>query len=224
MEKASDLKVFITTRESSCEECGENLGRRAWITLNKDRGALCLSCADIDHLIFLPSGDAALTRRARKYSVLSAIVLKWSRTRKRYERQGLLVEEHALEQAERECLADKDVRIRRKQRERERRADIDRQYIKKFSMRIREHFPGCPKGREMIIAEHTCLKYSGRVGRTSSAKKFDVHAIRRAVIAHIRHTETKYDSLIAKGYDRSSARAQVEEMINFIVSKWEISE
>jgi hypothetical protein len=28
----SDLKVFITTGESSCSECGENLGRKAWIT------------------------------------------------------------------------------------------------------------------------------------------------------------------------------------------------
>jgi hypothetical protein len=25
---------------------------------------LCLSCADLDHLIYLPRGDAALTRRA----------------------------------------------------------------------------------------------------------------------------------------------------------------
>ncbi|MBA7682733.1 hypothetical protein ES703_91085 [subsurface metagenome] len=123
----SDLKVFITTRESSCGECGEDLGRKTWITLEKDRGALCLSCADLDHLVFLPSGDAALTRRARKYSMLSAVVLKWSRARKRYERQGLLVEDQALEQAERECLADSKVRARRKEREAERRAEMDRQ-------------------------------------------------------------------------------------------------
>jgi len=48
----------------------------------------------------------ALTRRARKHSLLSAVVLKWSRARKHYERQGLLVEETALELAEDECLAD----------------------------------------------------------------------------------------------------------------------
>jgi hypothetical protein len=54
----------------------------------------------LDHLIFLPSGDAALTRRAGKYSTLSAVVLQWSRARKRYERQGLLVEEAALQRAE----------------------------------------------------------------------------------------------------------------------------
>ncbi|HUU28894.1 MAG TPA: DUF2293 domain-containing protein [archaeon] len=223
MEKDSDLKVFISYRESTCGECKENLGHHAWITLDRNRGALCLSCADIDHLAFLPSGDAALSRRARKHSVLSAVVLKWSRARKHYERQGLLVEEQALEQAERECLADSDIRARRRQREIERRAETDSQYMKDFAMSIRELFPGCPKGREMIIAEHACLKYSGRVGRSSSAKNFDPDTVRLAVIAHIRHAETKYDTLIAKGYDRSEARALVRDVIDSIMLKWETS-
>jgi hypothetical protein len=63
----------------------------------------------LDHLIFLPSGNAALTRRAGKYSTLSAVVLQWSRARKRYERQGLLVEEAALQRAQKECLADDEI-------------------------------------------------------------------------------------------------------------------
>jgi len=46
-------------------------------------------CADLDHLIFLPSGNTALIRRARKHSILSVVVLKWSRALKRYGRQGL---------------------------------------------------------------------------------------------------------------------------------------
>src|SRR5688500_667315 len=121
MQQATDLKVFISTQDSSCGECGENLGRKAWITLDDEKGALCLACADMDHLIFLPSGDAALTRRARKHSTLSAVVLQWSRARKRYERQGLLVEAKALEQAEQECLADSEARVRRREREADRR-------------------------------------------------------------------------------------------------------
>ena len=72
MEKSKDLKVFISNRESSCDECGEQLGRKAWITLEEGKGAVCLACADLDHLVFLPSGDAALTRRSRKYSTLVA--------------------------------------------------------------------------------------------------------------------------------------------------------
>jgi len=49
MKKKFDLKVFISSRDSTCDECGENLGQKAWITLIENKGALCLSCADIDH-------------------------------------------------------------------------------------------------------------------------------------------------------------------------------
>ena len=47
-----------------------------------------LDCSDLGHLVFPRSGDAALTRRAKKASQLSAVVVRWSQTRKRYERQG----------------------------------------------------------------------------------------------------------------------------------------
>lgn len=104
-----ELKVFITHRESVCGACAKVLGKKAWITLAGERGALCLPCAELDHLVFLLAGDAALTRRARKYSSLSAVVLRWSTVRKRYERQGLLVEEAGLEQAEKELAAEKTV-------------------------------------------------------------------------------------------------------------------
>src|SRR6266853_2929300 len=127
-----EIKVFISNRDSTCDECREDLGRKAWITLVRDVGALCLSCADLDHLVFLPSGDAALTRRARKYSRLSAVVLKWSRARKHYERQGLMVEEEALDLAEEECLGDMDARALRKNREAERRAELDDKYVQQF--------------------------------------------------------------------------------------------
>ena len=154
----AELKVFIAARESRCGECGEDLGRHAWITLAGERGALCLACADLEHLAFLPSGDAALSRRARKNSVLSAVVLKWSRARKRYERQGLLVEEAALRSAEEACLADDEARRLRRLRQAERRAELDRDYVMGFAARVRAIYPGCPKGTERLVAEHACLK------------------------------------------------------------------
>jgi len=215
-----DLKVFITNQDSTCDECGEHLGHHAWITLVEDKGALCLSCADLDHLVFLPSGDAALTRRSDKYSTLSAVVLKWSRARKHYERQGLLVEEAALQRAEQECLDDADVRARRSEREAERRAEIDQEYVQHFAARVRELFPNCPDGRERVIAEHACQKYSGRVGRSAQAKNLDNEAILLAVIAHIRHAETKYDELMAGGMDRWSARNEVEDEIDQVLVSW----
>ena len=223
MPKTPDLKVFISTRDSTCDECGEALGHRAWITLVGEQGALCLACADLDHLVFLPSGDAALTRRARKHSTLSAVVLQWSRARRRYERQGLLVEEAALEQAEQACLADSEARERRREREAERRVELDKQYVEQFAGRIREFFPSCPPGREVVIAEHACLKYSGRVGRSAAAKSLDEKAIRLAVIAHIRHAETNYDTLLATGSERWEARTAVEAMVSRALERWAAS-
>jgi hypothetical protein len=200
-----EIKVFISTRASTCDECKVELGRQAWITLNREKGALCLSCGDLDHLYFLPSGAAALTRRARKHATLSAVVLKWSTARKHYERQGLLVEEKALEQAESECLADSEVRARRKEREQERRAEQDHEYIQTFAQRVHELFPNCPPNREQEIAAHACRKYTARIGRSAAAKSFAEPAIRLAVLAHIRHHETNYDNLLNKGIHRGEA-------------------
>lgn len=222
MKDNTDIKVFISSRDSFCAECGEDLGRKAWITLNREKGALCLSCADLDHLIFLSSGDAALTRRSKKYSTLWALVLKWSKARKRYERQGLLVEEDALELAEKECLADSEYRKRRNERAALRRAEIDQDYVKAFAKKIRALYPGCPKTREKKIAEHACRKNSGRIGRTSSAKNFSAEAVRLAVKAHIRHAETDYDVLMSKGFDRRDARSQVQDKVTEVLSKWEV--
>ena len=156
--KANEIKVFISHRDSKCDECGEELGRQAWITLEENKGALCLACADLDELVFLPTGDAALTRRSKKYSTLSAVVLKFSKARRRYERQGLLVEEDALAQAEAHCLADSEVRQRRNERAREGRAELDEEFVREFAKCISAIFPKCPEGREQIIAEHACLK------------------------------------------------------------------
>jgi hypothetical protein len=89
-----DLVVTWARKGFTCVDCGEP---GEGLLFMEDPGPLCLACADLDHLVFLPSGDAALTRRAKKASRLSAVVVRFSTTRKRYERQGVLVEESALE-------------------------------------------------------------------------------------------------------------------------------
>ena len=222
MAKSNDIVVFISNRNSTCGECGQELGRGAWITLDREKTALCLNCADLDHLVFLPSGDAALTRRSRKYSGLSAVVVQWSSARKRYERQGLLVENEALERAEKECAADEDARKLARARAAARRAELDLEYICSFAGRVRETYPFCPTGRERLIAEHACRKYSGRVGRSAAAKDFDEQAVRLAVVAHVRHTETEYDALLVGGCDRQEARARVNEEVSRVVGAWRL--
>jgi hypothetical protein len=64
-----------------------------------DAGPHCLDCVDLGHLDYLPAGDATRTRRAKKSSHVSAVVVRWSRSRKRYERKGILAEPEAIEQA-----------------------------------------------------------------------------------------------------------------------------
>ena len=164
--KAPDLVVILPLKSWSCAECS---GTGDFLTMD-DVGPLCLSCADLDHLVYLPAGDAALTRRARKASGLSAVVVRFSRSRRRYERQGILVEVEALDRAERECLADEESRARRKLRERERRAEKDGELQAQASTEILRLYPNCPRDRAEEIAHHAFTRGSGRIGRTAAGR------------------------------------------------------
>jgi len=219
--KSDELKVFIANRPVTCAECGEDLGRKAFIFLAGEKGAICLECADLDHLVFLRAGNAALTRRAKKYSKLWAVVLKWSRARKRYERQGLLVEEEAFDRAFEECEADEEIRAARRLRERERRSLRAQEHTQRFARRIRELFPGAPEGVEWTIAEIACEVGSGHVGRTAAGRALDDDAVRAAVVAHIRHAETPYDELLMTGWDRFEARDEVRARVQDVLERWQ---
>ena len=216
---ARDIVVFSIIRDSACAECGSELGKGAFLRMEKER-PLCLACADLDHLVYLPRGDTALTRRASKYSTLRAVVVRFSRSRKRYERQGILVEESALERAERECLADADARERARERAAEGRQEIDERYVGEFAERLGYLFPGCPVPERRAIADHACRKYSGRVGRSAAAREFDPDAIALAVRAHVRHQHTPYDELLAGGVDRGEARASVRDAVDEVIERW----
>ena len=100
--QGKDLVVFDIVRDAKCADCGKELRAHDFLFMEGER-PLCLTCADLDHLVYLHRGNTALTRRARRHSTLSAVVLRFSSARKRYERQGVLVEEAALEHAEQQC-------------------------------------------------------------------------------------------------------------------------
>ena len=219
MSKHDDIKVFMSNRDSKCEDCGREIEQGEFIQLYSNK-VYCLTCADLDHLVFLPSGDTALTRRSRKNSKLSAIVLKFVKHRKRNERQGVLVELDALEKAEQECAADAGEREVARAKAAARRLKQDKKYIQNFATHIRKIFPKCPEGREYNIAEHACEKYSGRIGRSAEAKELSPDAVKFAVVAHIRHTETKYDEYLMDGYDRETAREMIRDEIDKVVCQW----
>jgi hypothetical protein len=215
-----EIVVFSVVRDSQCTECGADLWKGSLLRLEGEK-ALCTGCADLDRLEFLPSGDAAVTRRASKYSKLRAVVVRWSRTRKRYERQGILVEPEAVRRAEEESLADAELRARRQVRSAERRGTQDHAFVAAFANAIREQYPSCPATAEKDIAEHACRKYSGRIGRTAAAKELSPEAIRLAVIAHIRHVHTNYDELLARYADRDTARERVRTKVSAILGDWQ---
>jgi hypothetical protein len=215
-----EIVVFSVVRDSKCTECGAELWKGSLLRLEGEK-ALCTVCADLDRLEFLPSGDPAVTRRASKYSKLRAVVVRWSRARKRYERQGLLVEPKALRRAEEESLADTELRARRQARAAERSKALDQRFVTAFASAIREQCPGCPAREATEIAEHACRKHSGRVGRTAAAKEFSPEAIRLAVIAHIRHTHTDYDELLARYADRDTAREKTWGRVSAILGEWQ---
>jgi hypothetical protein len=58
------------------------------------------------------------------------------------------------------------------------------------------------------------------VGRSAAAKSLDESAIRLAVIAHIRHVETDYDTLLGSGYNRREARSAVETAVSQVLNQW----
>ncbi len=211
-----DLVVVSPLKDWNCAECSRNSGLLRMV----DEGPLCMSCADLDHLVFLPSGDAAVTRRARKASALSAVVVRFSRARKRYERQGVLVEEQALERAEAECLADADARARRRDRERARRAQQDLRFQAEMAREIMRLFPGCPRRRADAIAQHAGGRGTGRVGRTAAGRALDPSAIAMAVAASVRHEDTDYDDLLMSDIDRWEARERVRADVDRVLERW----
>ena len=217
--KPADLVVISPLKDWTCAVCNAAAGTGDFLIM-ADVGPLCLTCADMDHLIFLRSGDAALTRRAKQASQLSAVVVRWSRSRKRYERQGILAEEAAIEQAEDQCLADEDVRLRRRERDRDRRATEDVEFQARMASEIRRLFPGCPKKRATAIAEHAALRGSGRVGRSAAARALDERAITLAVVASVRHEDTDYDRLLMSGVPREEARDRVRPVIDQVLDTW----
>lgn len=214
-----DLVVISPIRDWECSICGSGHG----FLRMEDGAALCLGCADMDHLVFLPAGDAALSRRAKAASGLWAVVVRFSRSRKRYERQGLLVEEAALERAEAECLADADVRARRREREEARRAIHDTEFRAALAREITRLFPGCPTPRAESIARHTGARGSGRVGRTAGGRALDPEAVTLAVIASVRHEDTPYDELLMSGATRTDARERVRPLVDAMLESWAAS-
>ncbi|MGW3102181.1 DUF2293 domain-containing protein [Streptomyces sp. NPDC001100] len=213
----SGLVVVQPLRKRHCAGCRR--GPLALLVV-EGGGPRCLDCADLGHLVFLPRGDTALTRRAREESALSAVVVRFNRRRGRYERQGVLVEEAGLARAEERCLADAEARRRRRVRDAERRAVEDVRFTAAFAAEIGRLFPGCPEERARTIAAHASLRGSGRVGRSAAGRALSEGAVLSAVVASVRHVDTPYDQLLMSGVPRHEARRRIGVRVEQMLRDW----
>jgi len=82
----------------TCHRCGGT----GSLLMMENGGPACLRCVGLDDLDFLPAGDASLTRQAKAKSTRYAVVVRFSRSRRRYERQGLLIERQSVDDGRRE--------------------------------------------------------------------------------------------------------------------------
>jgi hypothetical protein len=108
MEKANRLPELVVIQpldhEWKCHRCGGT----GDLLMMEGPGPACLRCAGLDDLEFLPAGDASLTRQVKSRSTKFAVVVRFSRTRRRYERQGLLVDPTILETVKRDLCRGPD--------------------------------------------------------------------------------------------------------------------
>jgi hypothetical protein len=214
--KPPDLVVVWPIKDWTCATCGGT----GDLLIMDEPGPLCLTCADMDHLVYLPAGDAALTRRAKATSRLSAVIVRFSRSRKRCERQGILVEEEALQGAERQRLADEEARARRRERDVERRRAEDVDLRRRFAEEIVRLFPACPPSRAEAVARQAAARGSGRVGRSAAGRALDRDAIELAVTASVRHEDAANDELLMAGTKRADARERVRDDVDRLLERW----
>ena len=96
--RAPDLVVIQPLKAWTCYRCGGS----GDLLIMEPPGPACLRCVGLDDLEFLPGGNALLTRRAKAKSARHAVVVRFSKSRRRYERQGLLVEPQPLAEVRRQ--------------------------------------------------------------------------------------------------------------------------
>jgi hypothetical protein len=213
--------VWISHRVGEhCAGCGQEVGRGTLIVITAELGVRCLACAGLADLQYLPAGDPALSRRALAGSPRSAVVVEFSRSRKRHERRGVLVESFALAAAQQACEADAPRRAAARERGRERAEREQQAYVVRFADRIVELFPGCPRGEADVIARRACETGSGRVGRSGAARSLAARPVELAVQAYVRHRHTSYDDLLMGGVEPADARTRVAPEIAGWLARW----
>jgi hypothetical protein len=97
---------------------------------------------------------------------------------------------------------------------------VDQRFVEQMTAAILNLFPHCPAKEARQIAAHAAERGSGRVGRSAAGRELEPNAITLAVIAHVRHVHTNYDSLLMRGTDRGDAREQIRGPLDHVLAQW----
>jgi hypothetical protein len=101
-EKANRAPELVVVQPLNTKWVCRRCGGTGDLLVMENAGPACLRCVGLDDLAFLPAGDALVTRRVKAKSMRHAVVVRFSKSRGRYERQGLLIEPGAMADAQRE--------------------------------------------------------------------------------------------------------------------------
>jgi hypothetical protein len=93
-------------------------------------------------------------------------------------------------------------------------------FQERLAAAIRELYPGCPASRAEAIARHAAARGTGRIGRSAAGQALDPDAVRLAIAASVRHIDTRYDEMLMSGVDRETARDQVRDRVEEVLSTW----
>lgn len=198
-------RVLAVERDADCRKCGAVHD----LLLRDKAGGICVDCAGLGHLVFLPSGDAALTRHTTKAAPVSAVVMLPNMQRMRHERQGILTDQRTIELAAARCLADPPRPPGR--------GTVDEDLRRRIAEVISSEFPGCPVARADAIAFHAAVRGGGRRARGGTERS---ESVRRAVANSVRRVDTDYDDLSLTGLDRAEAQHRTQAQVDDVLETW----
>jgi len=101
--------IFLTKKEKlNCKACGKSISvGQKFVAESEASKGTCFKCSPFVNYTLLPPGDAALTRRSKKYSELCGVLFVWNQRRRRFERKGQYVQAIAIQKARIDCDSDK---------------------------------------------------------------------------------------------------------------------
>lgn len=178
-------------------------------------------------LVFVPSGDAARTRRVGKLEGARPALM---RDKYGVHRIGYWAPPDGVDRIEEELAATADQRAaRRKAGERQRERQEER-YRDTFREEMRRQYPAMPATDVEAVVARATVVGSGRVGRTKTLELAEI--VRLAVRAHVRHTHTDYDDRLDDTWvelgggpgARRDARDGVEGDVREVLRRWEVAD